>query len=124
MDPLKNLWGTVRPYTRHLRSCKHRSKTDHNNCNCPKWLYVNREGEEPRRYSLNTPSWSEAMDEAMAVLKSFDPELAAARRASQEKQTRKRYTVLEAINLWLDRTRNKVGSDTSTVDQYRSTFGP
>jgi hypothetical protein len=55
VEPLKNLWGTVRPYTRHLSSCKHRAKKDHNSCECPKWLYVNRESEEPRRYSLMTP---------------------------------------------------------------------
>lgn len=80
MDRLKNLWGTVRPYTRHLSRCKHRSKNDHNSCDCPKWLYVNREGEEPRRYSLMTPSWAEAMEEAMAVLKGFDPEIVKRRR--------------------------------------------
>ena len=121
MDPLKNLWGTVRPYTRHLSRCKHRSKKDYNSCDCPKWLYVNREGEEPSRYSLMTPSWAEAMEEAMAVLKGFDPEIAAMRNARQENE--KAHTVLEAINMWLERTRNKVGSESSTVSQYRSTFG-
>jgi hypothetical protein len=122
METLKNLWGTVRPYTRHSPSCKHRNKRDHNSCNCPKWLYVNREGEEPRRYSLVTPSWAEALEEATAVLKTFDPELAAIRTEAKERKERS-YTVLEAINMWLERTRNKVGTESSTVSQYRSTFG-
>jgi integrase len=122
MEPLKNRWGTVRPYTRHSASCRHRSKTDYNSCNCPKWLYVNREAEPPRRYSLVTPSWTEALEEATAVLKGFDPELAEARQ-QREKQKQQVYPVLEAINLWIDRTRNKLGSDSSTVAQYRSTLG-
>lgn len=123
MEALKNLWGTVRPYTRHSPTCKHRNKKDHNACSCPKWLYVNREGEAPRRYSIGTPSWTEALDEAMAVLKSFDPEIAAVRSAIKKQREPQTPTILEAINLWLDRTRNKVGTDTSTIDQYRSTFG-
>jgi integrase len=122
MESLKNLWGTVRPYTRHLARCKHHSKKDHNSCDCPKWLYVNREGEVPRRYTLMTPSWAEAMEEAMAVLKGFDPEIAAIRDAKNQQQE-KAYSVLDAINMWIDRTRNKVGTESSTVSQYRSTFG-
>ena len=58
----------------------------------------------------------------MAVLRGFNPEIAAIRNTSNQ-QREKSYTVLDAINMWLDRTRNKVGTESSTVNQYRSTFG-
>ena len=91
----------MRPCTRPSGCCRHRSKTDNNSCNCPKWLYVNREGEPPRRYSLVTPSWTEALEEAPTVLKGFDPALTEARQ-QREKQKQEVYAPLEAINLWME----------------------
>jgi len=119
---LKNRWGTVRPYTRHQRDCKHRKKLSYNQCACSKWIYENPKSGEARRSSLVTPSWAEAMQLAMDKLKGFEPEVKKARQAevTKERQTK---TVLEGIDLWLDRTRSLFGKDAAIVSQYRSTFG-
>jgi integrase len=115
-------WGSVRPYTYHSRSCKHRHDPDYSACSCPKWLYEYKVGEKPKRYTLNTPSWAEALEKAANVLRSFDPEISLARQEKKILQSTRR-TVLEAIQLWLDRTANKFGKDSSIWNQYRSTFG-
>jgi integrase len=115
-------WGSVRPYTYHSKTCKHCNDPDHTSCNCAKWLYEYKAGEKPRRYTLNTPSWAEALEKAADVLRSFDPEISTARKQKEEKRNTRR-TVLEAIQLWLDRTANKFGDDSSVRNQYRSTFG-
>ncbi len=52
---LKNRFGVVRVYTRHLSSCKHASEPKHNSCSCPKWIYEHPKGGERKRYSLATP---------------------------------------------------------------------
>lgn len=119
---LKNHWGSANPYTRHLKKCRHVRNPKHNSCSCPKWLYVNRKGERPRRYALNTNSWAEAKELAAHVLRGFDPEIAEARESKEQKKRTSR-TVLEAINLWLDRTRTAFGERSTIVNQYRSTFG-
>jgi len=119
---LKSPYGNVRPYTRHLRGCEFSSEADHNSCSCPKWLYTNQRGERPRRYTLNTPSMTEAVKMAIDTLKGFDPEIAEARRVKVKKKSAKK-TVEEAVHLWLDRTRSSFGDDADIVKQYRSTFG-
>jgi site-specific recombinase XerD len=118
----KNRWGSVNPFTRHLSDCEHAIDANHNSCACPKWLYVNPRGAKPRRYALNTPSWAEAKEIATDTLKAFDPEIAEAR-AAKRKEKRTSRTVLEAIDLWLQRARNGSGADSTIVKQYRSTFG-
>jgi site-specific recombinase XerD len=144
---LKNQYGSVKPYTRHTAACiKHisdltaqlkkskgqeraaiRKELDAaaenpDGCSCPKWLYVRESGEPDVRYTLNTPSWTEALERATDKLKTLDPEIAASREAIA-KQERERKTVYEAINLWLDRSRTKLGEESHTVLQYRSLFG-
>jgi site-specific recombinase XerD len=121
VNPLKNQWGSVKPYTRHLGSCEHWNEKGYNACNCPKWLYERRKGRQSRRYSLNTPSWAEALEIAATTLKSFDPEIAEAREAKAEKK-RNTKTILEAVNLWLERTKSQSGEN-STYRNHRSTFG-
>ena len=118
----KNRWGSVNPYTRHLSDCADKTDSNHNSCSCPKWLYVNKRGEKPKRYALNTYSWAEAKEIASDTLKEFDPEIAEARSSKRKKQRVSR-TILEAINLWLDRTRNGFGADSTILKQYRSTLG-
>lgn len=119
---LKNHWGSVRPYTYHSRTCQHRNQKDYNKCACAKWIYENRKGSKPRRYTLNTNSYPEAVALATDILKGFDPEEAARRK---EKQSRRRNekTILEAIQLWMDRTAAEFGSDSGIYAQYRSVFG-
>jgi site-specific recombinase XerD len=144
---LKNQFGTVKSYTRHTAACiKHSSDlaaqlkkskgqervairkeldaiaVNPDGCSCPKWLYVRESGETENRYTLNTPSWTEALERATDKLKSLDPEIAASRE-SKAKQKRERKTVYEAINLWLDRSKTKLGEESHTVLQYRSLFG-
>ena len=114
----RNQWGTARPYSRHTKGCP--AKDD--KCNCPKWLYLYRIGDKPKRYALNTPSWAEARNEAADVLRAFDPEISRAREEKARKESSK-FTIEDAIALWIERTRNKFGADAAIVNQYRSTFG-
>jgi hypothetical protein len=76
----KNRWGSVNPYTRHLKGCEH---PELNSCSCPKWLYENKKGEKPRRSALNTNSWAEANEIASDKL-GGDPEIAQALEANQK----------------------------------------
>ena len=113
---LKSAYGTVRPYTRHATGC--RNQIDDNSCPCPKWLYVfSTATKVKRRYTLNTPSWAEALREGSDVLRGLDPEIAASR--SKVQDTHAPLTVREAMHLWVARTENKLGKDSSTVGQYR-----
>jgi hypothetical protein len=84
VKPLRNRYGSVKPYTRHQSSCSFQHSTDYNACPCSKWLYVNQRGVKPRRYSLVTPSWAEAVAEASKVLDGFHPEIAEARKQKAE----------------------------------------
>lgn len=113
---LKSAYGTVRPYTRHVTGCTH--EQDDNSCRCPKWLYVfAQETKEKRRHSLNTPSWPEALREANDTLRGLDPEIAASR--MKVKDIAAQLTVREAMHLWVARTENKLGKDSTTIGQYR-----
>ena len=118
MTPLKNRFGSVKPYTRHQSNCQHKGKPRHNSCLCPKWLYVNQRGSKPRRYSLVTPSWSEAMSEATKILRGFDPEIAQAREQNAQK-VHQSVRIERAVQMWLDRTQHMYGSR-GTYQQYRS----
>jgi integrase len=114
----RNQYGSVKPYTRHQSDCPFQNERDYNACSCSKWLYVNRRGSKPRRYSLVTPSWAEAVAEASKVLKGFDPEIAEARKQKAE-QAQRLTTIQDAVQMWLDRTQHMYGSG-GTYQQYRS----
>jgi integrase len=121
----RNAYGTAKPYTRHISACTHAEDPDYNKCSCPKWLFTYRKGQKPRRFTLETPSWAEAVRKAHETLRGWDPEIAAARaekKASADRKT-KRLTVDAAIKLWLDRTATKFGAGAAILNQYRSTFG-
>ena len=118
MEPVKNRYGSVKPYTRHESNCPHRAKADHNECRCAKWLYVNKRGSTPYRRSLKTPSWAEALGEANKVLTGFDPEVAEAHKQKAE-QERQVTTIQDAVQMWLDRTEHMYGKG-GTYQQYRS----
>jgi hypothetical protein len=115
---LKNRYGSVKPYTRHQSSCPHKNEAEYNSCSCPKWFDANQRGSKPRRYSLTTPSWAEATEEANKVLRGFDPEIAAACKQNAQK-ARQSVTIEGAIELWLARTRHLYGEG-NTYKQYRS----
>src|ERR1035437_9299172 len=119
MEPLKNQWGSVKPYTRHSSSCE---TPDLDTCSCPKWLYVNFRGGDRVRYALGTPSWAEALELATDKLNELNPEIANAREAAKVEET-KLVTVPDAFQMWYDRTTAKLGTGTSTINQYRSIFG-
>jgi hypothetical protein len=53
---------------------------------------------EKRRYTLNTPSWAEALREASDVLRGLDPEIAASRAKAQGSYAP--LTVRKAKHLW------------------------
>lgn len=119
MNTFKNTYGSVKPYTRHTSACPHRHKKDHNACSCPKWLYVNRRGEQPYRRTLNTPSWAETQGIAADTLKGFDPEIAAAR-AAKKKTEQQLLSIPDACALWMQRSRLKLGDEAGGIPQYRS----
>ena len=121
-EVLRSPYGSVRPYTRHVASCKHANEPRYNKCSCPKWIYTHKNDEAPKRYTLNTPSFAEALTIAADILKGFDPEIAELRGQKSKLENEKK-TVEEAIELWLARTRSMFGEDASIVKQYRSTFG-
>lgn len=116
----RSRYGTVKPYTRHTRDCPHRNKEDHNECNCPKWLYEKRNGEKDKRRSLTTPSWAEAQRIASDVLEGFNPEIAAAR-AAKKKTELARMTVADACKMFVDRTEREF-SKGGTYAQHKSTM--
>jgi integrase len=118
----KSVDGTVRPYTRHLSICKFADNPQHNACSCPKWLYEHRKGFPRKRFSLNTPSYAEAVIRAGEELQGFNPEIAKSRAENAKKESNTK-TIEEAIKLWLDRTKNMFGDDAGILAQYRSTFG-
>lgn len=108
--------GSVRAYTRHVPACPHAKDSDYDDCRCPKWIYVNRDGKRSR-YTLNTPSWAEASRIAEDTLDAMHPEIAAARTEKAKKQATV-MTVREACDLWIARTQREHGR--SVVDQYKS----
>ncbi len=110
---LKNAFGSVRPYTRHLSSCSF----EDNSCNCPKWLYEHRKDGQRKRYALNTPSFAEAQRLASEKLRSFDPDIAAAK-ATVAKSDAKRVTIADACQLWLNRSEST--STNWSASMYRS----
>jgi integrase len=111
----KSAYGMVRPYTRHLEGCKSKN----NACHCPKWLYEHRKGAKPRRYTLITPSWSEAQSIASKTLEGFNPDIAAAR-ALVAQSDAKRTSIPDACLMWMDRTERDYGSASGIVAQYKS----
>jgi site-specific recombinase XerD len=124
LKPLKNPYGSVKPYTRHEADCEHKSDPDHNDCRCAKWLYVNQRGTKPYRKSLKDPSWASAMGKAQEALDGFHPEIAEARskqQAEAQREVEEKTTIEEAVQMWLDRTEHMYGRG-GTYDQYRSLF--
>jgi integrase len=74
-----SLYGSVRVYTpRHIHGCVLLDVRD-NRCSCPKWIYSHPKGAKPVQKSAGTPSFTEACEKAQKELKSFDPEIRAAR---------------------------------------------
>jgi integrase len=117
-NSLKSAYGTVRPYTRHSPACS--LPPEDNSCRCSKWVYVfNAATKRKQRYSLTTPSWAEALRGASDILRGLDPEIAAAR-AIEEKKRVERVTVGDACDLWIERSKSKLGKDGSTLAQYRT----
>jgi integrase len=113
----KNKYGSVKPYTRHSSTCP--KAAEDNSCRCPKWLYVfTTATKKKRRYTLNTPSWADAVREASDVLKGLDPEIAAARKKTRP-TGEEALSVKDALQLWVTRTENKLGKDSSTLGQYK-----
>ena len=104
----KSTYGSVKPYTRHSASCPFASDKQHNNCKCPKWIYVRTDDGKRERYSLNTPSWAEAQRIASSKLRGMDPEIAAARAVNEQAKS-DLVTIGAAWQMWLDRTERKFG---------------
>jgi integrase len=82
-------------------------------------LYESRRGCASRRYTLTTPSWPEAQRIAADKLRSFDPEIAAAR-ATNDKRRAVLLSVDAAFDLWIERTKAKFGEDAGVLPGYRS----
>ena len=108
-DLLSSQPGSVRPYTRHAKTCK--AAKDDNSCWCAKWLYsFNKHTGLKRRRSLETPSWAEAEQRAKTELKNMNPKIAPAEALTAKKEA-SLVTVADACQLWVDRAINKFGDD-------------
>lgn len=118
MEPLKNQWGSVKVYIRHTKECPESETPDEQaKCHCAKWLYEYQREGKPIRRSLNTYSWPEALREATRVLDGFNPEIAKAR-AAEEQKKREVMTVHDAAQIWLDKTKNEHGEG-QTLKKYQ-----
>jgi len=74
-----SIFGSTIVYTpRHINGCKLGDRNA-NHCSCPKWIYLKPRGGKPMQKAARTPSFTEACAEAQRILRSFDPEIAAAR---------------------------------------------
>jgi hypothetical protein len=69
------------------------------------------------RQALGPPSWADALKRTEIILAGFNPELAAARAAIEEKKQKGR-TVQAACDLWIDRKKREFS--VSLVEQYQS----
>ena len=114
----KSTHGSVKPYTRHIASCKFGNAKDYNSCKCPKWLYFRKSNGKKERYSLNTPSWAEANRIASEKLDGMNPEIAAAR-LLKEQTKQELVKVSDGWQMWLDRTERKFGK-WGVYPQYKS----
>lgn len=115
---LTNAYGMVRPYTRHLSGCKIKKKKNDESCSCPKWLYEHRKGSQPRRYTLTTPSWSEALKIATDTLEGFNPTIAAAKAVISDSNA-KLVSVADACQKWIKRTKSQ-NLSAGILAQYKS----
>jgi hypothetical protein len=69
------------------------------------------------RYTFNHSVLGEALREVSDALRGLDSEIAASRVKVQD--TSAPLTVREAMHLWVARTENNLGKDSSTIGQYR-----
>jgi site-specific recombinase XerD len=114
----RNEYGIARPYTRHRPDCRYKDEADYNKCSCPKWVYARTHNRSKViRQALGTPSWADALKRTETILAGFNPEVAAARAAIEEKN-KKRRTVQQVCDLWIDRTKREFSQ--SLVEQYQS----
>ncbi len=96
----KNQHGSVRVYTRrHIGECK-LTATDATGCSCPKWIYAKRAGMHDTITSAGTPSYAEACEIAMTLLKSWDP-LRAEIKELRAEQGKSGGTVEAEVNTFL-----------------------
>src|ERR1035437_863427 len=80
-----SIFGSTIVYTpRHINRCQLRDRNS-NGCSCPKWIYLRPRGGQAVQRAARTPSFTEACAEAQRVLRSFDPEIAAAREVNEPK---------------------------------------
>jgi site-specific recombinase XerD len=114
----RNEYGIARPYTRHRSDCRFNDDPEYNKCSCPKWVYARTHNRSKViRQALGTPSWPDALKRTETILAGFNPEVAAARAAVEEKK-QKRRTVQAACDLWVERTKREFS--VSLVEQYKS----
>jgi integrase len=113
----RTAYGSVKIYVRHS-NCPE-TKSDVACGKCSFWIYAHPKGEAARRSTLTTPSKSEAWKLASDILRGFDPEISAARRA-EEQAKENLTTILDAVNLYIYR-RDLDGERTRAL--YRSLLG-
>lgn len=112
---------TVSVYTRHTSECPKRAEgREYRKCSCPKWLYINKHGNDERR-SAKTRSWQKAEEKARELLDSWDPDKQEIKRLRAEKEG-KQVRLEDAIALYHADMIARVG-DNGTVAMSRSLLG-
>jgi integrase/recombinase XerD len=62
---------TVTVYTRHSSACSRKADPYWRRCRCPKWLYINENGERTQR-SARTRSWDGADEQRRSLERQFE----------------------------------------------------
>jgi integrase/recombinase XerD len=109
---------TVEVYTRHSPRCPHFKKKSYRRCKCPKWLYINCDGQDSR-ISARTRSWKKAEELRREKEDALDPLKAELKRLRKAQQSERAMTA-DAIELFLAdaQTRNL---KPRTLRKYRLT---
>jgi integrase/recombinase XerD len=113
---IRNLVVTV--YVRHSASCPKKNDQYWKRCKCPKWLYINSNGERFQR-SAKTRSWERAEETRRAVEQDFEE--AERHKQAGEKPNPESVTLTDAVARFLAAKKKENLSD-STVAKLTTIF--
>jgi integrase len=112
-------YGFANVYTRrHIDGCS-LVAPDQNHCACPKWIYAKPVGGKREQHAAGTPSFTEACELARKKLRSFDPEIRAARQANEKISI----PIREALEQYFQAVDNR-GVTPAFVEEIRRVFIP
>ena len=114
--PIRNLIVTV--YVRHAANCPRKDDQYWKRCKCPKWLYINNEGQRSQR-SAKTRAWERAEDARRELERGIEEAGAPRNAGLQAKESAP--PVKEAVARFLAAKKSENLSD-STLDKLNTIF--